>query len=142
VSPGTLVTISMSASDAVLRACSQTYYRRNAVDEPPASETQAEHTAKVWSKIEIIKPDRAPITAPLLDDIQYKLPLRVGKLFDSTLLPNNALHPMANVWSRRQLLEIGKVVSPLRLVAERERATQLADENTARIAAWLKVKIN
>jgi hypothetical protein len=92
-------------------------------------------------QIEIIRPDRAPITAPLLDDIQYKLPLRVGKLFDSTLLPNNALRPMANVWihwSRRQLLEIGKVVSPLRLVAERERATQLADENTARITAWLE----
>jgi hypothetical protein len=110
------------------------------VDEPPASETQAEQTAKV-GHIEIIRPDRAPITAPLLDDKQYKLPLRVGKLFDSTLLPNNALRPMANVWihwSRRQLLEIGRVVSPLRLVAERERATQLADENTARITAWLE----
>jgi hypothetical protein len=38
------------------------------------------------------------------------------------LLPSNALRPVANVWmhwSRRQLLEIGKVVSPLRLVAER-----------------------
>jgi hypothetical protein len=114
--PGTLVTISTSASEAS-SASGHTYYGRNALQ-------RKQRKRHKLGKVEMIRPDRALITAPILDGIQHKLPLRVDKLFGSINLPNNALRPMANVWihwSRKQLLENGKVVSPLRLVAERRR---------------------
>lgn len=90
-------------------------------------------------QIEIVRPDRTPVEAPHLAEAQYHLPELVGRLYDSILLPANALRPLANAWihwSRRQILAVGEVVSPLRLAAERKRAPQLAVETASRISAW------
>ena len=62
---------------------------------------------------------------PLLSDDQYLLPELVGTMFDCTVLAGDALRPVADAWCRHALdglFRAGRVVRPLRDVAERARA--------------------
>ena len=61
-----------------------------------------------------------PKTIPKLPDSHYTLPLAMGKLFDCTILSNDALRPLADAWcdlATSNLLAIGRVVRPLRAAA-------------------------
>ena len=61
---------------------------------------------------------------PHLPEQAYKLPGLVGRLFDNTILPANALRRLANWWVRLSsstLNAIGDVVRPLRYEAELRR---------------------
>jgi hypothetical protein len=102
-----------------------------------------QHKRQKLGEIETVRADRMPVEAPHLAEAQYHLPDLVGRLYDSILLPANALRPLANAWihwSRKQLLAVGEVVSPLRLAAERKRAPQLAIETASKISAWQAIK--
>ena len=60
--------------------------------------------------------------------------VRVGVMFDCTVLAGDALRPVADIWCRHALnglFRVGHVVRPLRDVAERARAA-------ARVAAALE----
>jgi hypothetical protein len=41
--------------------------------------------------------------SPALPDTQCSLPLAVGRLFDTTVLHNDALRPLADDWCRRSV---------------------------------------
>ena len=69
--------------------------------------------------------------SPVLPPAQYSLPLAMGRVFDVTVLSNDALRPMADDWSSlaaRCLRAAGRVVCPLRTAAElrREPAREVA----------------
>jgi hypothetical protein len=66
-------------------ASGHTYYGRNAL-----KRKQGKRHKLV--QVEMIRPDRALISAPILDGIQHKLPLRVDKLFGSINLPWQTMH--------------------------------------------------
>ena len=62
---------------------------------------------------------------------QYSLPELVGAMFDRTILADDALRPVADMWCRHAmngLFRVGRVVRPLRDAAEKARAV-------ARVAA-------
>jgi hypothetical protein len=68
---------------------------------------------------------------PVLSDAQFSLPELVGQMFDCTILPGDAMRPVADGWCRfaeNKLLRAGQVVRPLRIAAETTRAA-------ARVAA-------
>ena len=72
-----------------------------------------------------------PAAVPVLPDDQYSLPELVGAMFDRTILADDALRPVADVWCRHALnglFRVGRVVRPLRDAAEKARAV-------ARVAA-------
>ena len=72
-----------------------------------------------------------PIVGPALPDDQYLLPKLVGAMFDRTVLAHDALRPVPDAGCRHALIglfRVGRVVRPLRAVAERARAA-------ARVAA-------
>ena len=72
-----------------------------------------------------------PAAVPELSDDQYSLPELVGAMFDRTILADDALRPVADVWCRHALnglFRMGRVVRPLRDAAEKVRAV-------ARVAA-------
>lgn len=62
-----------------------------------------------------------PIAVPELPDAEYTLPVAMGRLFDSTILSNSALRPLADAWCKMatvNLLRAGAVVRPLRAAAD------------------------
>jgi len=66
-----------------------------------------------------------PARMPMLPDVQYLLPEAVGRLFDSTILSNDALRPLADDWCRiseGNLLRAGAAIRPLRVAANVRRA--------------------
>jgi hypothetical protein len=65
-----------------------------------------------------------PVFVPVLPDAQYSLPCAMGRLFDKTVLSNDALRPMADSWcslATANLLRAGAIVRPLRMAADLRR---------------------
>lgn len=63
---------------------------------------------------------------PVLPDSQFSLPELVGLMYDCTILPGDAMRPVADAWCRfaeYTLLRTGRVVRPLRVAVETARAT-------------------
>jgi len=70
---------------------------------------------------------------PALDAASFSLPHLVGRLFDCTVLPNNALRRVADKWchhSKSCLQDLGRVVRPLRAAAEIARVVAGADKES------------
>ena len=70
-----------------------------------------------------------PASVPVLPDDQYRLPELVGAMFDRTILADDALRPVADAWCRHALnglFRVGRIVRPLRDVAEKTRAAARA----------------
>jgi hypothetical protein len=85
----------------------------------------------------VVMPPLQGSTSPVLPAAQYSLPLAMGRVFDATVLSNDALRPLADDWCRfsvRCLRAAGDVVCPLRSAAEanREPARAAARELAAR----------
>ena len=62
---------------------------------------------------------------PVLPDAQFSLPQLVGEMYDCTILPGDAMRPLADAWCRfaeSNLLHAGRSVRPLRVAAETARA--------------------
>ena len=62
--------------------------------------------------------------SPALPNAQYSLPCAVGRVFDATILSNDALRPLADDWCKlavRCLRAAGQTVCPLRAAAEQRR---------------------
>ena len=62
-----------------------------------------------------------PDEVPLLPETQYALPDALGRLFDCTILSNDALRAMADAWcslATTNLLKVGAVVRRLREVVD------------------------
>ena len=56
---------------------------------------------------------------PVLPDAQFSLPQLVGEMYDCTILPGDAMRPLADAWCRfaeSDLLRAGRSEWPLRLV--------------------------
>ena len=69
-----------------------------------------------------------PVVPDLSDD-HFLLPELVGAMFDRVVLSGDALRPVADAWCRHALdglFQAGRVVRPLREVAERSRAAARA----------------
>ena len=72
---------------------------------------------------------RPDLPLPELPDAQFSLPELVGQMFDSVILPGDAMRPVADGWCRfaeGQLFRLGRVVRPLRVAAETVRAAARA----------------
>lgn len=70
-----------------------------------------------------------PTEVPVLPDVEYSLPEAVGRLFDCTVLSNDALRPLADAWcqlSEGNLLRAGAVIRPLRETVDAQRAAAAA----------------
>ena len=68
---------------------------------------------------------------PVTTDAELMLPELVGQLYDSTILPGDALRRIADGWCKfaeAKLLRVGHVVRPLRIAAETVRAARGAGE--------------
>ena len=82
---------------------------------------------------------------PVVDAESFSLPLLVGRLFDCTVLPNNALRRVADRWchhSKDCLQDLGRVVRPLRAAAEITRAIARAaqadeDRDGCSTSSWV-----
>ena len=75
-----------------------------------------------------------PAVVPVLPDAQFSLPEAVGRLYDCTILSSNALRPLADAWCQLamgNLLRAGSVVSPLRTIADANRAASTLDDDDA-----------
>jgi hypothetical protein len=71
-----------------------------------------------------------PAAVPVLPEEQYSLPEAVGRLFDSTILSNDALRPLADAWCRLSegnLLRAGATVRPLRAAVDERRSIAAAE---------------
>ena len=81
-----------------------------------------------WKRKGVVPPRNLhgmPARMPMLPDVQYLLPEAVGRLFDSTILSNDALRPLADDWCRiseGNLLRAGAAIRPLREAANVRRA--------------------
>jgi hypothetical protein len=67
--------------------------------------------------------------SPVLPDAQYSLPRAMGRVFDATVLSNDALRPLADDWCRHTVVALriaGGVVCPLRTAAEERRESAKA----------------
>ena len=75
-----------------------------------------------------------PAVLPVLPDAQFSLPEAVGRLYDCTILSSNALRLLADAWCQLamgNLLRAGSVVSPLRTIADANRAASTLDDDDA-----------
>ena len=75
-----------------------------------------------------------PVAIPELSDALYALPEALGHLFDTTVLSNDALRPLADAWcdlSYSNLLRVGKAIRPLREAANRRWA--IADNDAEEV---------
>jgi hypothetical protein len=75
---------------------------------------------------------------PELSDAHYALPEALGHLFDTTVLSNDVLRPLADAWcdlSYSNLLRVGKAIRPLREAANRRWATADNDAEEVRTSS-------
>ena len=78
------------------------------------------------------------VAIPELADALYALPEALGHLFDTTVLSNDALRPLADAWcdlSYSNLLRVGKAIRPLREAANRRWATADNDAEEVRTSS-------
>jgi len=71
---------------------------------------------------------------PVLSEAQFSLPKLVGEMYDCTILPGDAMRPLADTWCRfseTNLLRAGHAVRPLRVAAETARAAVRAAAGSA-----------
>jgi hypothetical protein len=75
-----------------------------------------------------------PVEVPVLSDANYALPDALGRLFDATVLSNDALRPLADAWcdfAYSNLLRIGKAVRPLRDDAEEAKTSSALSSSSS-----------
>ena len=105
----------------------------------PASVVRPDAQNPVWlcppkRRVQGVQRDRdlssmAVLPLPVLPDAEFSLPELVGKMYDCTILPGDALRPLADAWCKfaeSNLFRAGRAVRPLRVAVETARAAARA----------------